>query len=567
MPSVPAVSSGEIFDVVAAPSSPRGDSGSNGDRFAEMLAGASQGRGPEGPSPAPPSPGKGKEPQAAAAPKGKGPEEAPRGGASNSGEGKPASASSEAQPGKPAAPESEEGEDTPASSGDGENAVPPGQEKAAGVISQLVAAAVLGLSRLTGGAPVAPDGENGLKLGAAASKGEGTQGEGTQGEGPQERIQANALGLALADVALSQGEGEEAQAAPLLAAEKPIPVAAAPAGAAFTQETEETSAVSGGLAPVDPEETPAAPAGGEDLLALAEEGEPQEDLPALVEEGEPQAALPPVEDGLPSDEAAPVRDEGRLFEETAPEETAEESAPRPTAAAQEEAEPGDAEWTDWARPADADGADAPERPAQMAAAAPPSGEGDFGQPAEGDKPGGQLLAERQGVQASGENAKAGPPAVQAAVRDPFMRTEVHRQVLEAALSRMSIAVREGMAQARIQLDPPSLGRLHMDLRMQDGAMSAKLTVETAWAKDAVMSGLRELREALQRQGVSLENFSVDVRANLNPGSFGQDRAGNQGETALYPEAGPEDEAGRPAERGPVFASPSLSGDGSINIFA
>lgn len=552
MPSVPAVSSGEILDVVAAPSSPRGDSGSNGDRFAEMLAGASQGRGPEGPSPAPPSSGKGKEPQAAAAPKGKGPEEAPRGGASNSGEGKPASASSEAQPGKPAAPESEEGEDTPASSEDGENAVPPGQEKAAGVISQLVAAAVLGLSRLTGGAPVAPDGENGLKLGAAASKGEGTQ-----GEGPRERIQANALGLALADVALSQGEAEEAQAAPL-AAEKPVAVAAAPAGAAFTQETEETSAVSGGLAPVDPEEAPAAPrvapAGGEDL-------------PALAEEGEPQAALPPVEDGLSSDEAAPAREEGRLFAEAAPEETAEESAPRPAAAAQEEAEPGDAEWTDWARPADADGADAPDAPAQMAAAAPPSGEGDFGQPAEGDKPGGQLLAERQGVQASGENAKADPPAVQAAVRDPFMRTEVHRQVLEAALSRMSIAVREGMAQARIQLDPPSLGRLHIDLRMQDGAMSAKLTVETAWAKDAVMSGLRELREALQRQGVSLENFSVDVRANLNPGSFGQDRAGNQGETALYLEAGPEDEAGRPAERGPVFASPSLSGDGSINIFA
>jgi len=111
--------------------------------------------------------------------------------------------------------------------------------------------------------------------------------------------------------------------------------------------------------------------------------------------------------------------------------------------------------------------------------------------------------------------------------------------------------------------------MHMEIRMQDGAMNAKVTVETAWARDAVMAGLRELRESLQRQGVSLENFSVDVRADLNAGSFGQDRAANQGgDGALYLEAVPDDEAGAYAsERGPAFAASSVPGDRSINIFA
>ncbi|MBI3025588.1 MAG: flagellar hook-length control protein FliK [Candidatus Tectomicrobia bacterium] len=232
---------------------------------------------------------------------------------------------------------------------------------------------------------------------------------------------------------------------------------------------------------------------------------------------------------------------------------------------------------DWSRWTDAEGEDAPRQAVQTPAPAAPAtafaGEGDSGQPAEGDGPGGNHLAGKQTVpgqaasdaQSQSKAAPAGAPASQA--MDHLVRAEVHRQVMEAALSRMSIAVREGVAQARIQLDPPSLGRMHMELRMQDGAMNAKVTVETSLARDTVMSGLRELKESLLRQGVSLESFSVDVRVNLNAGSFGQDRAANQGDGAFYLEAVPEDETAAQASDRPILASSSLSGDGSINIFA
>ncbi|MEK6712480.1 MAG: flagellar hook-length control protein FliK, partial [Nitrospinota bacterium] len=232
-------------------------------------------------------------------------------------------------------------------------------------------------------------------------------------------------------------------------------------------------------------------------------------------------------------------------------------------------------WAPWAEEG-ADALDESSEPGPKAAqAALAAGEGGFG-----DSPADSPVEDAKIRAVAGRSeeapAAANAPKTDAAAPSPassrgvdaVLRAEVQRQFMEAALSRLQLAVRDGVATGRLQLDPPALGHLQMDIRVESGAMHAKLTVETPWAREAVMSGLRELRESLARQGLSLGQFSVDVRADLNAGNFAQDRAGGQGEGALYLEAVPDDEAPSPyAGAAPAYAAWSRPGERSINIFA
>ena len=99
--------------------------------------------------------------------------------------------------------------------------------------------------------------------------------------------------------------------------------------------------------------------------------------------------------------------------------------------------------------------------------------------------------------------------------ESILKLQVQRQLLEATVSRLKIALRDGVAQARIRLNPPSLGRMEIRLQVESHTLNARVTVESAWVKDAVMSNLRELRETLQEQGVEVEQFTVDIDAGTN----------------------------------------------------
>jgi len=57
--------------------------------------------------------------------------------------------------------------------------------------------------------------------------------------------------------------------------------------------------------------------------------------------------------------------------------------------------------------------------------------------------------------------------------------------------------------------------MEIRLQVESHTLNARVTVESAWVKDAVMSNLRELRETLQEQGVEVEQFTVDIDAGTN----------------------------------------------------
>ncbi|HUE71345.1 MAG TPA: flagellar hook-length control protein FliK [Pirellulaceae bacterium] len=87
----------------------------------------------------------------------------------------------------------------------------------------------------------------------------------------------------------------------------------------------------------------------------------------------------------------------------------------------------------------------------------------------------------------------------------------------------------------LRLSPPELGSLRLELRVQDGVMTAKLEAETQVARAALIEQLPTLRERLGEQGIRIERFDVDLmqQRGQEPGARDQ---------------GPTWESGREGER-------------------
>ncbi|MEE9273988.1 MAG: flagellar hook-length control protein FliK [bacterium] len=153
--------------------------------------------------------------------------------------------------------------------------------------------------------------------------------------------------------------------------------------------------------------------------------------------------------------------------------------------------------------------------------------------------------------------------------DSLLRVQVHRQVLEAASARLALAVRDKVAHARIQLNPPSLGRVNMELRVDAGHLTARIQVEHAWVKEAVESGLRNLRESLEEQGVTVEQFTVDVESGFGSESFEGDPAKDAAEAGSFANAlsGDEDDGTVALEAVAAADFGGPAGRGTLNIFA
>lgn len=80
----------------------------------------------------------------------------------------------------------------------------------------------------------------------------------------------------------------------------------------------------------------------------------------------------------------------------------------------------------------------------------------------------------------------------------------------------------GDGHIRIQLDPPELGTMLVDVARGDDGVIARLEVTTGAAHRAVMETLAELQQSLSRNGVTVDRVEVVLTENRNDGSR-QDR--------------------------------------------
>ncbi|MBN1345964.1 MAG: flagellar hook-length control protein FliK [Phycisphaerae bacterium] len=99
------------------------------------------------------------------------------------------------------------------------------------------------------------------------------------------------------------------------------------------------------------------------------------------------------------------------------------------------------------------------------------------------------------------------------------RTDTPRQAdgtaMQDSIDRLARVLRAHIgdreSQVRIQLDPPELGRVRIDIRMRSDVLVLQVETETAAGRNLLSSRLNELRDALQQHGIHVERASVQIR--------------------------------------------------------
>ncbi|MFQ6112350.1 MAG: flagellar hook-length control protein FliK, partial [Nitrospinota bacterium] len=161
----------------------------------------------------------------------------------------------------------------------------------------------------------------------------------------------------------------------------------------------------------------------------------------------------------------------------------------------------------------------------------------------------------QALKAGGTEAKAAP--------SPF-RTELQERILEQVIEKATLSINGGKREVSLRLEPETLGVVRIQMRLEEGVLSARLMAESHAVKEALEAGLPRLRETLAQQGLSLEHLRVDVGDGRgSPMLFpwegnGQGKPGVEGEDQVFE---PRESQG---EEDPY--SPLSPESGRINIF-
>jgi flagellar hook-length control protein FliK len=72
------------------------------------------------------------------------------------------------------------------------------------------------------------------------------------------------------------------------------------------------------------------------------------------------------------------------------------------------------------------------------------------------------------------------------------------------------AARNRDGEVRLRLSPPELGSMRLEVRVQEGAIIARLEAETDAARNLLIDHLPALRDRLAEQGIRVDQFDVDL---------------------------------------------------------
>jgi flagellar hook-length control protein FliK len=104
-------------------------------------------------------------------------------------------------------------------------------------------------------------------------------------------------------------------------------------------------------------------------------------------------------------------------------------------------------------------------------------------------------------------------------------------------------------EVRLRLHPESLGEVRVQVRWENGVLSARLETASSTARDALQSSAPALRDALQEQGIPLEHLTVSIRMDLETRSSSQDPGTQAGQGSPSDPASPAQSALRAEPEG------------------
>jgi|GEM_PF-2153458 len=155
------------------------------------------------------------------------------------------------------------------------------------------------------------------------------------------------------------------------------------------------------------------------------------------------------------------------------------------------------------------------------------------------------LASARPQVAAGAQTQAAAPQAASSRSQPSV-------LLEQLSGKMTLMLKSGRPSMRIQLNPPELGGLKINLRVDGQSVRATIITENQQVQQLLGSNSSDLRQSLADQGFNLDQFDV-----LTQGGNGGD-SGSEPRQELPQTAG---EGGAPA------VIPTLAGPGRVDLMA
>jgi len=93
-------------------------------------------------------------------------------------------------------------------------------------------------------------------------------------------------------------------------------------------------------------------------------------------------------------------------------------------------------------------------------------------------------------------------------------TAFYRSDMQGMIEQLNQVIRlynSGQKEIRFQLEPEELGKVRLNLRVIEGEVAARLTVESQFVRDYLEQNLSNLKNNLSRQGLDLQQFEIVVK--------------------------------------------------------
>ena len=108
------------------------------------------------------------------------------------------------------------------------------------------------------------------------------------------------------------------------------------------------------------------------------------------------------------------------------------------------------------------------------------------------------------------NAKTGLP------ENTIYKAPIESRVIDQIINRLSVRSNGSQSEVKIQLDPPSLGRVRMNIITSGDGVRTVIVAENQAVKQVIENSLSQLRDSMLSQGLKLDGFSVLVGGDSNP---------------------------------------------------
>ncbi|MFT5527490.1 MAG: flagellar hook-length control protein FliK, partial [Pirellulaceae bacterium] len=135
------------------------------------------------------------------------------------------------------------------------------------------------------------------------------------------------------------------------------------------------------------------------------------------------------------------------------------------------------------------------------------------------------------------------------------------------VARAMTSAHDQGAPLRIRLSPPELGSIRLEIKVQDGALSARIEAETPAARAALLENVNDLRQRLAEQGIRIEQFDVDLNDQQGSGELPENV--NHERDGDRPQDRNEDESRNATEIPSTHETKSddqqLEGDSKLNV--